>query len=231
MCRQTYCKAYYEKKNEKILADRKEQRLRDKKTHPDRRTRNQVRIDMEKVIGENYTWTNRRLSDTYQISYQTVLKVRDDLERSGAIPVLDFLEASPGVWKTNRRKWSVKDRDLLKGESFVYFIQEEGGTGPVKIGYTTFITDRIASLQTCHYRKLKIVALLPGSHHDEYVLHQRFQHTRLLGEWFEHTPELAGVIEDVRKKWPSYFEDGTVEKMESVVGMRCERRMAKHRRS
>lgn len=108
MCRQGYGKAYYEKRSEKILANQKEQRKQKKATHPDRRKRNDIRVRAEKAVEAHHTWTNRRISETYQISYPVVLRVRDDLERAEVVPVLDFLESSPGVWQTNRRKWSLK---------------------------------------------------------------------------------------------------------------------------
>jgi hypothetical protein len=76
----------------------------------------------------------------------------------------------------------------------VYFIQSERG-GPVKIGHARCMKHRLAGLQTAHPYPLVIRrVLLNAGCEVERRLHRRFAHCRLIGEWFELTPELEELI-------------------------------------
>lgn len=87
----------------------------------------------------------------------------------------------------------MSDLDIkrLVGEG-VYFIQQ-GEDGPVKIGYTTSIQNRLASLQTGSPYELKLLGFYEGTIEQEKTLHQLFAEERINGEWFDPTPELLAT--------------------------------------
>ena len=76
----------------------------------------------------------------------------------------------------------------------VYFIQSEK-THAIKIGFTSGpIEKRLASLQTAHPYKLRLMTTLSGAVAYEKSLHERFTQFRLEGEWFEPHPDLIAFI-------------------------------------
>lgn len=74
---------------------------------------------------------------------------------------------------------------------FVYVIQAVG-TGMVKIGYTTDVAKRLASLQTGSAHELVLVDQWGGTEAKERELHERFAEHRIRGEWFNDA-----IVEDV----------------------------------
>lgn len=76
--------------------------------------------------------------------------------------------------------------------TWIYFIRE--ADGPVKIGVAKNPRERIATLQCGNPRPLEIVGVWRGYHFEERQLHERFEHLRLAGEWFEPTDELLAYI-------------------------------------
>jgi len=60
----------------------------------------------------------------------------------------------------------------LKG--FIYFIQGECG-GPIKIGYTTDLVQRIKSLQTSYPDRLELLLAFPGRPEYEKAIHSQFE--------------------------------------------------------
>lgn len=75
----------------------------------------------------------------------------------------------------------------------VYFIGCE--TGPIKIGLSTDLGRRLASLQAGCPFPLMIMATLDGGRSDELAYHRQFAASRLHGEWFERTPAILAEIE------------------------------------
>lgn len=75
----------------------------------------------------------------------------------------------------------------------IYFLQQ-GKSGPIKIGWSTNIRTRIASLQTATHERLHLLLVLDGQAKDERRLHAWFAHERLGGEWFSPDGELASFI-------------------------------------
>lgn len=65
----------------------------------------------------------------------------------------------------------------------------------VKIGISTNISDRIASLQTAMPEKLELYAVLDGWAAEEMALHRRFVQYHAIGEWFRRAGELAEWID------------------------------------
>lgn len=75
----------------------------------------------------------------------------------------------------------------------IYFIQS--GTGPIKIGFTKEdARARLRDLQCANPEKLHLRAAFEGTRNDEKVLHAKFKHARIRGEWFWPIKELQDVI-------------------------------------
>lgn len=77
----------------------------------------------------------------------------------------------------------------------VYFIQR-GWRGPIKIGTATDPYARLSALQTGSPTELRLIGIVQGSYEQEAELHRIFDTSRILGEWFQPTPELLGMIGD-----------------------------------
>ena len=79
----------------------------------------------------------------------------------------------------------------------IYFIQaEDTPRGPVKIGFTEDIVQRLRLLQAGNPSTLHAIATMPGDLIRERELHKRFDAGRVRGEWFGFdTPGLTDLIE------------------------------------
>lgn len=73
--------------------------------------------------------------------------------------------------------------DLTSGPGWIYFIVPASAV-QVKIGWALQPLDRLKTLQTGHPSPLRIVALIPGTQDQEYLLHRVFAEHRIRGEWF-----------------------------------------------
>lgn len=87
-----------------------------------------------------------------------------------------------------------------RGVGWVYFISWSADS-PVKIGFSTDPTGRLAALQTSHPYRLYVEGVIEGSYEDEQSLHYRFKKSRLEGEWFRRGPKLNGLIAGALKEW------------------------------
>ena len=77
----------------------------------------------------------------------------------------------------------------------VYFIQANGPSGPVKIGYTgRRVSQRLAEGQTFAPEELTVLVEAPGTPADEAKLHRLFAPLRLRGEWFRYEGELRELV-------------------------------------
>ncbi len=65
----------------------------------------------------------------------------------------------------------------------VYFARIEGRS-EVKIGHAAILRSRLATIQSCNPGDVWFSRTFAGNRADEMVLHQRFAHLRLNGEWF-----------------------------------------------
>jgi hypothetical protein len=83
--------------------------------------------------------------------------------------------------------------------SCVYFMQQASG-GPIKIGFTTNLAARVASIQTATPGAIRVLATIPGGSSLEGFLHWRFERDKIRGEWFAPSPELLQLIAEVRGK-------------------------------
>ncbi len=80
---------------------------------------------------------------------------------------------------------------------YVYFAQA-GHTGMVKIGWTRkHPRARVKDLQTGCPHEIQLLSFVAGSQTDERALHERFDASRGVGEWFAWSPELAAHIDSI----------------------------------
>ena len=96
-------------------------------------------------------------------------------------------------------KLKVPEIDIDSGKT-VYFIEDANG-GLVKIGYATDITRRLQTLQTATSHKLKLLGLTFGGPEKEKEIQEKFQHLRIVGEWFRPSIELLNFINEENVKY------------------------------
>ena len=74
----------------------------------------------------------------------------------------------------------------------VYFVQIQDH-GPIKIGTTRNVRDRLRGLQTSHPYQLRLLGVMPGRHAEEAGLHVRFARHHISGEWFHPDFEIVSL--------------------------------------
>lgn len=79
---------------------------------------------------------------------------------------------------------------------YVYVIGPEEGNGPYKIGYSASPIDRLGSLQTSHWVRLKIFSVYVGTYGLEKTLHRLFADKNLLNEWFDLSEDDLQMIHE-----------------------------------
>lgn len=82
---------------------------------------------------------------------------------------------------------------------FVYIIRakQPDGTSVLKIGTSTDVEKRLASLQTGYPFALSLVARWLGGRETELSLHLKFDKHRIQGEWFRSCAESEKLIEEL----------------------------------
>lgn len=78
----------------------------------------------------------------------------------------------------------------------VYFVQSIIG-GPIKIGVTADVSERLRAYRTHHPYPLRVLATYRAKPDAERELHERFGHLRAEGEWFEAAPELLAFVAEI----------------------------------
>jgi hypothetical protein len=102
----------------------------------------------------------------------------------------------------------------------IYFLRA-GHDGPIKIGFTRKDPlERIAELQTgCPWR-LHLIGHLAGEKRHEDWLHDRFDASKMEGEWFRETPELLAAIEEALRSdyvWPDTLITKDVKPFAAII--------------
>lgn len=99
--------------------------------------------------------------------------------------------------KTERQRKRRSPRRLTSAsrKDEVYFIG--GDEGPIKIGYSTWVARRLEEFQAVSPVPMRVLARMPGKRAAEAEFHRRFDAGRLHGEWFERTPELLALIDQI----------------------------------
>lgn len=97
----------------------------------------------------------------------------------------------------------------------VYFIRAIGGHGPIKIGKSGNVRERLAQLNAGSPYPLEVLATLPGGDAQERQLHSLFSDSRERGEWFTATVALLAVV--AHAKGSDLREPLTEEAAEAIV--------------
>jgi len=99
------------------------------------------------------------------------------------------------VENAQNTSYELKKPEKISKKSYVYFIQSDDF---VKIGFTTNIESRLASLQTSIPNNLQLLGVMFGSVSDEKMLHSKFSDFRVRnnGEWFCLNEEIMGFIKE-----------------------------------
>lgn len=84
-------------------------------------------------------------------------------------------------------------------DTWVYFIQQGDEHGPIKIGWSSNPERRLRALQLASAGPLRLLRKIHGCSGREHVLHHRFRHLRLRGEWFRPAPDLYEYIRTARE--------------------------------
>lgn len=95
--------------------------------------------------------------------------------------------AGPGLGARLARLTARAPRDPA---TVAVYLLQQGDAGPVKIGSTASLRQRLSALQTASPVPLRVLALLPGGQDEERALHARFTEHRLRGEWYEPAAEI-----------------------------------------
>lgn len=77
----------------------------------------------------------------------------------------------------------------IRAESYVYFMFNPK-TSLIKIGFSRCPTSRKDCLNTEHKTKLEILGMVPGTMHDERMMHFKFWEHRSHHEWFFDFPSI-----------------------------------------
>jgi hypothetical protein len=83
--------------------------------------------------------------------------------------------------------------------SEVYFITDGD---LIKIGFSGVPKLRMRDLQRANGRPLSLIGTVTAHPYDERIIHKRFEHLRVTGEWFRPDDELRAFIEAVRRRKP-----------------------------
>jgi hypothetical protein len=81
----------------------------------------------------------------------------------------------------------------LDPNSRVYFILA-GKRGPIKIGFSKSFDFRLKKFQAGHYKKLTVLAWIPGGEEKETELHHRFKAHHIRGDWFKPAKEIMEFL-------------------------------------
>lgn len=77
----------------------------------------------------------------------------------------------------------------------VYFVQAGNGDGPIKIGYTKNLIERIAAIKQSHSEFISVLKTYPDWDRGvERSLHKMFKPYRIKGEWYKPVNHIYGLI-------------------------------------
>lgn len=103
----------------------------------------------------------------------------------------------PSMKEAEEARAAFLDRKATDPISHVYFVRSSNGT--IKIGVSTDVMRRLASLQTANSARLTLLLIMPGTEEDEQELHRLFADERLRGEWFRPSRRLLRFIDECRQ--------------------------------
>lgn len=146
---------------------------------------------------EDHGFDEERWSRMITVMKERVKKLRPEMSEQRAAAIAAMIEAHDcySIWEENDKRArratlpQVAQTPARPGQ--IYFIQDVNG-GPIKIGYSTNVKERIDSLN--YPGTLRVLALIDGDMAYEKQLHTRFAAYRHKREWFEPADELLEFI-------------------------------------
>ena len=97
----------------------------------------------------------------------------------------------PDIWGLDNDRLT---DDKISEDGCVYFVQEGEG-GAIKIGYAKNPIARLKELQVANPDKLNMLGVIRvDSGNLEYLIHKKFAHLKIRGEWFRPEKELLEYI-------------------------------------
>lgn len=81
--------------------------------------------------------------------------------------------------------------------TYVYFIRRKDGIGPIKIGSTRNVKNRLSGIQVGNPYKLKVIKEIYGEEFLEKQYHKKFDNLKLIGEWFKPDGRLLEFISNL----------------------------------
>jgi Meiotically Up-regulated Gene 113 (MUG113) protein len=130
------------------------------------------------------------------------------VQRGSTLVLPNFMPAQEATRSDKQRQRDSRERRRAeamaaqpppKPEGVIYYVADEAG-GPVKIGFTQDLQNRLRVLQTGQHRKLILLASHPGTQVDEASIHLRFAGCRAKGEWFSPSSELMSHVASVTRR-------------------------------
>ncbi len=146
--------------------------------------------------------------DQYQTASMTALEVQECIgavgkifpDNGACVGMVDELVGA-GLWRV------VSDDDVPSfqftplniGEPWrtgVYFMRA-GRRGAIKIGWTTSLSSRLATLQTGNAEPLEVIGWMRGGPKLERAMHRLFESHRMTGEWFRPAQEILDFVAEI----------------------------------
>lgn len=93
------------------------------------------------------------------------------------------------------------------GNVFIYFIGIKGeADGPVKIGKTSNLEQRLAAHQISNHQDLELLAFVECPRPIEKWIHRLHRDDNIRGEWFKRTERLKALMEAASKGEDALYE-------------------------
>lgn len=103
----------------------------------------------------------------------------------------------------------------------VYFMQEQGGEGLIKIGFSDLPDKRLTTIKSREAKAVDILAVIDGSREVERLLHAQLSADRHHGEWFTPSANVLAVVKTAQKvSSPKRYRSTNVTYDESAEDMR-----------
>jgi DNA-binding MarR family transcriptional regulator len=167
--------------------------LREIGTHMGIRSTNGVNDHLRALETKGYISRDGMSSRGIRVLRTGVGAIRSAIDQEEAARAVAKIVAGSADALRARETW-IKRQALPKTKGpIVYFIQSNLG-GPIKIGTTTDLRDRLVQIQATSPLPLVVLSIQRGNASCEAMLHERFRSLRLHGEWFFPGEELLSYL-------------------------------------
>lgn len=121
-----------------------------------------------------------------------------------------YARIPPNLWQCLEHYGLLKVQEICykpaylpkhKKQGKVYFIQSQGPSKPIKIGWSQNVERRLSELQTSNAHKLVILGVLSGTMELEEQMHKKFAHLRLEAEWFQNDDQIHRFLQEKGIQW------------------------------